>query len=451
MEKAAREKRSASDHGPIRPFSVSNLFELGKRFMVKKSRNRKGDDDMADLDWNPEPAATPNSEHTGHRIAKARNLRGFTQEGLALRANVSRSLLSKVESGAKPATPSLVAAVARACAVDPAEINGQPYRGTDKNSDAVHATIPAIRMALAYVDIAPELEARPRTLDELRTEITELRKLQKAASHVRLGARLPAVLEELTVHVMESDAARAWRLLNRAQALAGSLARRLGYNDLAQVIVERTSVSAQHAEDEHLPCLVSLGRARLLMTLGAWDVALKMIKQTASKVDQDNPVSTEVFGSLHLSAAITAARAAKAADAWEHHGTATDAAARISPRDRRDPYGLQMNPQNAAIHGCAVAVELGDADEAIKLDRELDLEGRGLGGERRAHHDLDMSRVHLWRHDHEKSLKRILHAEHIAPQMARFHPSARETVRQLQRSYRKPPESLRLLAGRMGI
>lgn len=406
---------------------------------------------MSGFDWNPEPEATPRSEHTGIRIAKARNLRGFTQEGLAMRANVSRSLLAKVETGAKPATPSLVAAVARACSVDPAEINGQPYRGNDKNSDAVHATIPAIRMALAYVDIAPELDAPLRTLDELRTEIAELRKLQKAASHVRLGARLPAVLEELTVHTMEADAARAWRMLNRAQALAGSLARRLGYNDLAQVIVERTFVSAQRAEDEHLPCLVSLGRARLLMTLGAWDIALKMIKNTASKVDQGNPVSMEVFGSLHLSAAIAAARAGKAPDAWEHHGAASDAAARISPRDRRDPYGLQMTSQNAAIHGCAVAVELGDADEAIKLDRELDLGQRSVGGERRAHHELDMSRVHLCGNDHERSLKRVLHAERIAPQMTRFHPSARETVRQLQRSYRKPPESLRLLAGRMGI
>jgi len=368
-----------------------------------------------------------------------------------MRANVSRSLLAKVETGAKPATPSLVAAVARACAVDPAEINGQPYRGGDKKSDAVHATIPAIRMALAYVDIAPELDAPPRTLDELRTEITELRKLQKAASHVRLGTRLPAVLEELTVHVMETDAARAWRMLNRAQALAGSLARRLGYNDLAQVIVERTSVSAQHAEDEHLPCLVSLGRARLLMTLGAWNVSLKTINKAAGKIDQINPVSTEVFGSLHLSAAIAAARAGRAREAWEHHGTASDAAARISPRDRRDPYGLQMNPQNAAIHGCAVAVELGDADEAIKLDRELDLGRRGVGGERPAHHDLDMSRVHLWAGTYDRSLKRILNAERIAPQMTRFQPSARETVRQLQRNHRKPPDSLRLLADRMSV
>ncbi|WP_329091091.1 helix-turn-helix domain-containing protein [Streptosporangium sp. NBC_01469] len=406
---------------------------------------------MTGNDWNPDLTYDERSEHAGQRIAKARKLRNLTQEGLAGLANVSRSLIAKVESGSRPVTPSLVAAVARACAVDPAEINGQPYRGTDERGDAVHAAIPAIRVALAYVGIAPELDMPPRTLDELAAELVVLQKFQKSASHAQLGALLPAVLEELTVQVMESDAARAWRLLNRAQALAGSLARRLGYNDLAQVVVERTSVSAQRAEDPYLPPLVTLGRARLLMTLGSWDVALKMIKQAASEVDQDNPVSTEVFGSLHLSAAITAARAGKAFDAWEHHGTATEAAARINPRDRRDPYGLQMNPGNASIHGCAVAVELGDCDRAIQLDRGVDLSGRDLNDERRSHHEIDMARAHLWANDNDKALKRMINAERMAPQMVRFHPSARETVRQLGRVHRRIPEPLRALQGRMAV
>ncbi|MEV6866290.1 helix-turn-helix transcriptional regulator [Streptosporangium subroseum] len=419
--------------------------------MVEILRSREEGMEMAGHDWNPDLTYADRSEHTGQRIARARKLRNLTQEGLAALANVSRSLIAKVESGSKPATPSLVAAIARACAVDPAEINGQPYRGTDKRSDAVHATIPAIRMALAYVDVIPELDMRPRTLDELGAELVKLQKLQKSASHARLGALLPAVLEELTVQVMETDAPRAWRLLNRAQALAGSLARRLGYNDLAQVVVERTTVSAQHAEDPHLPHLVTMGRARLLMTLGSWDIALKMIKQAASKIDQSNPVSTEVFGSLHLSAAIAAARAGKTADAWEHHGTATEAAARVNLRDRRDPYGLQMNPGNASIHGCAVAVELGDSDQAIRLDQGVDLSGRDFTDERRAHHEMDMARAHLWANDHDKALKRMIDAERTAPQMTRFHPSARETVRQLVRVHRRIPEPLRALESRMSI
>ncbi|WP_436759504.1 helix-turn-helix domain-containing protein [Streptosporangium sp. V21-05] len=406
---------------------------------------------MTGQDWNPDLTYAERNEHTGQRIAKVRKLRNLTQEGLAGLANVSRSLIAKVEAGSRPATPSLVGAVARACSVDPAEINGQPYRGTDERSDAVHMAIPAIRMALAYADVTPELGMSPRTLDELAAELVRFRKFQKSVAYAQLGALLPAVLEELTVQVMESGDARAWRLLNRAQRHAGSLVRRLGYNDLAQVVVERTTVSAQRAEDPHLPHLVTLGRARLLMTLGSWDVALKMIKQATSMVDQDNPVSTEVFGSLHLTAAITAARAGKSADAWEHHGTATEAIARISPRDRRDSYDLQANPGNAAIHGCAVAVELGDCDQAIRLDRGVDMSGRDLNDERRSHHEIDMARAHLWANDNDKALRRMINAERMAPQMVRFHPSARETVRQLVRVHRRIPEPLRALQGRMAV
>ncbi|MEU8201689.1 helix-turn-helix transcriptional regulator [Streptosporangium sp. NPDC049046] len=406
---------------------------------------------MSENDWNPDLAYPERNEYTGQRIAKARKLRNLTQEGLAGLAHVSRSLIAKVESGVRPATPSLVAAVARACSVDPAEINGQPYRGTDERSDAVHAAIPAIRVALAYVDVAPDLGMPPRTLDELAAEVVALQKLQRSVSYAQLGALLPALLEELTVQVMELDTVRAWRLLNRAQALAGSLVRRLGYNDLAQVVVERTTVSAQRAEDPYLPHVVTLGRSRLLMTMGSWDVALKMVQRAMNEIDQDNPVSTEVFGALHLNAAITAARAGKTADAWEHHGAATEAAARINPRDRRDPYGLQMNPGNVSIHGCAVAVELGDFDQAIRLDQGVDLSGPDNNDERRAHHEIDMARAHLWVNDNDRALKRMINAEQVAPQMTRFHPSARETVRQLVRVHRKIPEPLRALQGRMAV
>ncbi|WP_217687710.1 helix-turn-helix domain-containing protein [Streptomyces sp. CAI-85] len=44
-------------------------------------------------------------EHTGARIARVRKQRGLTQQGLAMRAHVSKSLLSKVECGQKDASP----------------------------------------------------------------------------------------------------------------------------------------------------------------------------------------------------------------------------------------------------------------------------------------------------------------------------------------------------------
>src|SRR5260370_11091668 len=53
-------------------------------------------------------------ERAGTRIAALRKTRGWTARELARRASVSYSLLAKVESGAAPASPALIGAVARA-------------------------------------------------------------------------------------------------------------------------------------------------------------------------------------------------------------------------------------------------------------------------------------------------------------------------------------------------
>ncbi|MEV8632131.1 helix-turn-helix transcriptional regulator [Streptosporangium sp. NPDC051023] len=403
---------------------------------------------MAERDWNPDPGVE--NESTGRRIARIRKRRGLTQTGLAARAHVSRSLIAQVESGHKPATPALVAAVARACAIDVAELNGQPYRGPDKRTDAVHAAIPVIRRTLAYIDIPPELEIPPRSLEELAEELISLQKLQEATAHISLSSRLPATIEELTTHALESNAPKAWHLLNHSYALAASLARRLGYNDLAQVGIDRAATTASRANDPYLRHLVPLGRALLLLNLGFGDIALTTAKQAADDVDRSEPAGQEIYASLHLRAAVSAARMGRASEAWEHHGLATETAARMTSRNRLDPYGSEASPINVAIHGCAVATELGDYDEAVRLDADFTLPPT-LYAERRAHHEIDMARTHLWLNDHDKTLKRILNADRIAPQMTRFHPTARETVRQLGTHYRTVPERLRNLETRMAL
>ena len=109
-------------------------------------------------------------EAVGRRIARARKLHGLTQLGLAGRAHLSKSLIAQVESGHKPATPSLIAAVASALNIDATDLTGQPYRGADARSDRIHAAIPLIRQALVYWDIPPILDVPPRPLADLSAE-----------------------------------------------------------------------------------------------------------------------------------------------------------------------------------------------------------------------------------------------------------------------------------------
>src|SRR5260370_8234 len=64
-------------------------------------------------------------DRVGARIAGVRKTRGWTGRELAGRAHVSYSLLSKVESGAAPASPALSGGVARALPVHVPRPTGQ--------------------------------------------------------------------------------------------------------------------------------------------------------------------------------------------------------------------------------------------------------------------------------------------------------------------------------------
>ena len=389
------------------------------------------------------------SDSIGQRIARARKRRALTQHGLADRSNYSRSHIAQVEAGHKVATPAFIAAAAAALAVDPAELYGQPFRGDTAREDRVHAAIPEIRRALAYVDVAPDLDAPPRSLDDLTAALATAHRLQRDARHTQLGARLPAVLEELTFHAYETEDSRTWSLLNRAHAVAVSLTRRLGYNDLANQILERAAVSAARSQDPHLPLLVAMPRALLMMNVAAWGPALKLLQRAADAVDHDRADAAEVFGALRMRAAIVSARAGEKNQAWDYYREAVETSER-SGRANLDRHGTNFVPGNIAIHGAAVAVELKDFDEAVRREPKAEVMA-ALNRERRAHHLVDMARVHVEINDRERALSRLLTAEKTAPQMTRYHPMARAVAAHLGNAYRDLPETLRGLLSRMHV
>jgi len=404
---------------------------------------------MAGNDWNPD-FGDDLGEHTGQRIARARKRRGLSQRALATKAKISYSLLSKVESGHKAASPTLVAAVARALSEDKAKLDGQPYRGKDQRSDAVHMAIPEIRRAIACLEITPDLDVPPRSLDELTIERDRAHRLLGDAAHIQLGALLPASIEELTVHAVETEDPRAWGLLSGMLSLGFALSRRLGYHDLAQVALERASYAADRSDDPNLPHVVSLSRALQLFTIGSWSTASKLMARTASKIDQSQPGALHVLTAVHLRGAVAASRVDHGNGAWEHHGLAVEAVSRIPGGRQGDPYGLQANASNVQIHECAIAIEMGDYGKAIKKDDGL-VFSSSLSGARRAHHEIDMARTLAWVGKEEKALKRLVMAEKVAPEVTCFHPTARSTARQLSAHYRTVPESLRRLENRMAL
>lgn len=389
----------------------------------------------------------------GQRIAHARKLRGLTQAELAVRIPCSKSLVAQVERGHKPATPTLIAAVATALKVDVTELTGQPYRGSNARTDRIHAAITEIRQALAYWDIPPELEILPRPLPELAAEVERAGRLRMEAGYTQLGELLPRLLKELTVHAHTLTGPareRAFGLLAAAYTAVDSMAYKLGYLDLFALAVERVSWAAAQSDDPFLKPVAAMRRSSVFLATGAWDGGMSVLARASREMNGTvkGDAGLCIAGTIHLRASILAARGAMPGPAWENIRLAEEVAGRLG-HDTKD-YGLLFGPTNVAIHGVAVAVELGDADEAVRRSAELVLP-EDLPRERSSHHYIDLSRAWIWQRRFDKALECVAVAERLAPQRTRYHPMARQTVTQLLDYQRRLPEPLRGLATRMGL
>jgi transcriptional regulator with XRE-family HTH domain len=391
----------------------------------------------------------------GPRVAEARKLRGLTQDGLALLVPCSKSLISQVERGFKPAAPWFVAAVARALHTDVPQLLGQPYRGTTERTDRLHASIPQIRIVMNYWDVAPDAEVTPRPLTAVRDDVAKVGHYLDTVNYAQLCAILPGLIEELSAIYHDSTPAGRRvpaELLMYAFIAAKSLAYRLGYIDLVSVAAERATWAAKQADNPELLAFAAEERCMVFFATGAYDAGVRFIERAFGQyqpVISGSPSGLAIAGSMHLRASIMAARNLRHRNnAWDHLSQAREIGERIG-RDTNH-YGLIFGPANVKIHEVATALELDDADEAIRRSEGF-VPPPALPAERSSHHYIDLARAQLMAGRRDDAVRSLARADKLAPQHTRHHPMARETVAGLIRSHAKVPESLRSMARRMGV
>jgi transcriptional regulator with XRE-family HTH domain len=400
------------------------------------------------------------NDRVGARIAMIRKTRGWTGRELARRAHVSYSLVAKVESGAAPASPALIGAVARALRVDVPRITGQPYEEPPGGQAArLHEMIGAIRRAVGTYDL-PEEGITPPAFTRLAADVQRVSALGQEAKFVQVGGALPGLLGELGVAVHtagEADRPRLFGLLAEAYSGASTIANLLGYLDLRAQVIERIRWASERCGDPLRLQRVRWQRSTSLLADGAFEQGLKLMDQVRSDLGED--ISTmdgpalSVYGSAHLRSAFLAARAAKtkgggyAQEAWAHIDAARQVAVRIG-KDRND-YGLAFGPSNVAQHEVAVAVELEDGGEAVKRSRRIRFPPTHPPI-RRGHHYIDLARGYVMVGDHPGSLRCLQEARKIAPQQTRHHPMVRETVLAIAAA-RRGREELNMFASWLGL
>ncbi|MGB6164351.1 MAG: helix-turn-helix domain-containing protein [Pseudonocardiaceae bacterium] len=388
----------------------------------------------------------------GLRIAELRKIHGITQQALAMRAKVSYSLLRKVERGERPASPSFIAAIARALNVSVLDITEQPYGARDAHPASAQAGVPALRQALVEGD-DPELDTSPRSLEDLRAAVAEVKECDRRSKYAEVVRALPDVLRHLHRAVLDlpsNERPGAHDVLAAAYSYAITGLYKLGHLDLSHLADERARAAAAHGDDPLRAAVAEWNHSLILMFDGAYPAALRSIERADAIVDlaPATPAIPAVRGALHLRAAIIAARATNSGLAAEHLVAARSLA--VDGQDEADFYATRFGPTNVTIHEVAVPMELDDGTTAVTRAAKVTLPARTPPC-RVGHYWIDLARAWLLHGDRSRTLDSLQQARRIAPQLTRYHPQVHETVHVLAVRDARSTTSLRHFAAWCGI
>ncbi|WP_255955633.1 helix-turn-helix domain-containing protein [Streptomyces odontomachi] len=391
--------------------------------------------------------------HIGARIAQIRKQRGLTQQGLAMRAHISKSLLSKVECGQKPASPSLVAVCARALGVPTPDLLGQPF-ADELRRDRMDALIQPIREALENWDIPLEWQTKPRPVALIRADVQRALAQRREAEYTELVRDLPALIDECVqaVHISSGEEQRqAYECLAGTFRCVFTVAWRLGYLDLGTVALDRLAWAAPQADEPGLAANYAFLRAQTTMSSGRYDLGMRVVERALRDLEgqearRPSGIVT-MRGMLHLRAAVIAGRAKD-----RDHAEARLREARVLAEETGElpDYGASWGPANVGVHAVAIALEMDEFGLAIELAEGVRIP-RGWARSRAGHHWMDLSKAYAWEGTPEQALDCLQRARRIAPQQTRYHPTARETVIALKRRERVRSGSLAQYAQWIGV
>jgi transcriptional regulator with XRE-family HTH domain len=397
----------------------------------------------------------------GARLRTLRRWRGKSQVELAGLAGLSPSFVSMVETGHRPLDRrSHIAALASALKVSETDLVGGPHLTPDPVQSDPHMGIPALRVALQTNTLTTPAVDRARPLGDLaRAVTTELEPFRLVGDYVQIGQVLPDLLDELHFYaadpVDEAERRLALGTLIEACVCASTMAKNLGYSDLAGLAAMRAQEAATLIDDP-----VGKGKASFawLLTLpraGSWDRTLAAGERVADELEPQlrDPLGLQVLGMLTLTTSLAAASLQRS-DRASHWLTE---AARIATRVPDNPTRnwQSFSATNVNIWQITVGVERGESGGGIlELARNVTLDRLDPKATRRASFMADVGRgLSRDQKTQVEAVHWLRQAEEAAPQRIRNSAPVRETVAYLLNRARAAAggRELRGMAARMGL
>jgi transcriptional regulator with XRE-family HTH domain len=405
--------------------------------------------------------AVEDMQPIGERLRLLRRWRGLTQTELAGLAGIAPSLISMYETGQRSLDRrSLIASLAAALRVSETDLTGgPPHLGTDPQQSGPHEGIPALRAALLTNSLSGPAAVTARPAAVLGAEVREIGALHRGGDYVAVGARLPAVIDELHVHAApgagEAERKLALGALIEACTWACFMAKGLGYAELAHVAALRAEDAAGVLGDP-----AGQGKAAFLRfftvprQMESWERGLAVAERAAGALEPHaaDGEAACVLGLLTLSAALAAA-VLQRGPAVEHWLSEAGALAARVPDDMSGNW-QSFSATNVAVWRTALAVERGEGGgKVLELAGAVD-ERKLTARSRRADFLTDVGRGLARDRQTAAQAGRWLHrAETAAPQRVRNSMPAREAVAYLLIHARAAAggRELRGMAARMGV
>ncbi len=434
------------------------------------------------------------ADGTGARIAQYRKLRGLTQRGLALRANVAYGTLTKVESGHASPQPTVVAAVARALAVDVAQLVGRP-RSADDEPLVDSGLLDPLRVALDAYDLDPDEAVSPRPVGEVEADVyARARELLRDGRVGAVAAALPALLDELGALAIDpvapglgaaggpagagaagatgaglvagpadidididideevgaDGAARVWRAMAHAYRCAHHVASGWGYRDLAVLALDRMGRAVEQTGDPLLEALRLHEHGHEHLRAGRHHRGHTLLgrSERIARAAPPGRGRAALFGTGYLAASVHAARDGDGTAAEDYLAAAQALADEVG--EIGSTFWLGFGPTSVALYRVSVLVEQERFAEAVAHAEQISVPC-GWHPTRLGHHHMDVARAYAAVGDHDRALQRLAEARRITPQQVRAHPTTRVTVESLLASRRNVSEALARYARWVGV
>lgn len=401
----------------------------------------------------------------GQRVAAYRRQRGLSQRELAAEMRRSESWVSQVERDVQPVERlSVLQALAAALGVSVRDLRPEAIPEDDVEAPPVVNDLDAVRLGMSGHPALDELFASgdgaatdSETVDDLAHGVDRTWELAHADRFADLSATLTHLLprlERAARRFGDDDQKRIHALRARTyQAVAAAFGRQ-DEADAAWVAADRAITAAELAGD---PLDVIAGHFRLahaFLRLRRPDqaehvttTALDVLRPIAT-ADDASPEVLSLYGAMHLVHAVVAGHEGNRSTARAHLDQAEEVGCRLGV-DRND-FDTEFGPTNVQLHRVAVAVDLGDAGEALDVAENVD--ASNLSPERQARFLVDVARAHAQRRHIGEATAALTKADRLAPEHVRAHHQARATLEDLlAQAGRRPPVSLVDLARRAGL